>query len=267
MSIDVVAQSINTPPRIQVTIATPDGSTITAVNLTRTANGTTSNVRAQPPAGPSPILTYDYEPPRETGCVYAATVTHGGVTETYTSTPVTLTPALPYLIHPTTPALSMVLDQASFDLMGVVQIGDESRAALTTKHRILGSEFQVVTKTGPRAAATMSMQIATVTQAERLALLALTRDQTPLLITVPSALGWDWDDGYYDVGDIGTGRMEQYGGNLRRTFTLPLERVEAPAGTQQAQRTWTSVLAENATWADVAARYATWADLLTNTRR
>lgn len=267
MTIAIVAQPTNSPPRFQITIATPDGSAITAVTLNRTANGSTMAVRAQPPASASPIVTYDYEAPWDTVVSYSATVTRGGTTETYTSDQFTLSPSFPWLIHPTTPTLSLPLDRNSFDLMGVVSIGDETRGELKNKHRILGSEYQIVTKTGPRAAPTLPMVIATVTNDERAAMVALVRDQTPLLIQAPTSFLWDFENGYYDVGDFSTGRILQYGAERRRTITMQLERVEAPAGTQQPTRTWANVLAQNASWNDVVARYATWSDLLTDTRR
>jgi hypothetical protein len=267
MTITALAQPANWPPRNQITITSPDGSPFTAVSLTATANGVTTLTRVQPAPGPSPLIVWDYESARETGVVYTATVTHGAMTETYVSAPVTLTPPLPWLTHPTTPALSMPLDQNTFSAMGVVSIGSETRAALTTKHRILGAEYEIVTKTGPRAAPSLQMVLTTTTPQEREALIALLRDQTPILITVPSAWGWDWDDGYYDVGDVGWERLWQYGADPRRTVTLPLERVQAPAGTQQAVRSWATLLHDFATWADVAAAYATWTDVLTDTRR
>lgn len=267
MTIAAVAQPTNTPPRNQITITSPDGSPFTAVSLTATSNGITTPTRVQPSPGPSPLLVWDYESAREVGVVYTATVTRAGVTETYVSAPVTLTPTLPWLTHPTTPGLSMPLDQNTFAAMGVVSIGSETRAALTTKHRILGAEYELVTKTGPRAAAALQMVLTTTSPQERAALDALLRDQTPILITVPSAWGWDWDDGYYDVGDVTVERLWQYGRDPRRTVTLPLERVQAPAGTQQAIRTWATLLAQFGTWNDVAAAYATWTDVLTDSRR
>jgi hypothetical protein len=267
MTITVLAQPANLPPRNQITIATPGGQTMTAVTLNRTQNGLTTQTRVQPPAGPSPIVAFDYESARETGVVYSATVTYGSTTETYTAEPATLVPLLPVATHPLAPALSVVLDRQDFDAMGVVSLGSETRAELKTKHRILGAEYQLITKTGPRAAPTMSMTLATVTSQERAAVNALLRDQTPLFISVPSAWGWDWEDGYYDVGDVGTDRIVQYGPERRRSFVLPLERVEAPAGTQQPIRTWTTLLNDFATWNDVAAAYATWTDVLTDSRR
>lgn len=267
MTIQVVPQPGNLPPRFQITISTPAGQPITAVSLTRTANGATAPTRVQPSPGPSPLVVFDSEAPRDTPVVYTATVTYGSTTEAYTSGPVVLSPTVAVLTHPTTPALSMILDQQDFAHMGVIAVNTETRAALKTKHRILESEYQVVTKTGPRAAPTLQMVVATVTPDERAGLIALLRDQTPLFITIPAAWDWDWDDGYYDVDDVGIDRVLQYGPERRRTFTLALERVEAPAGTQQPQRTWANVLASFATWNDVVAAYATWTDVLTDSRR
>lgn len=267
MTISVLAQPTNLPPRFQIGIASPSDQPITAVSLNRTANGATTQTRVQPPPGPSPIIVYDYESPRETGVVYSATVTYGSTTETYTAAAATLTPLVAVATHPTTPALSVVLDQQDFSAMGVVSLGTETRATLTTKHRILGAEYQTVTKTGPRAAPTVSLVLATVTPQERAAVIALLRDQTPLFISVPSAWEWDWEEGYYDVGDVGVDRILQYGPERRRTFTLALERVESPAGTQAPIRTWATLLNDFATWDDVAAAYATWTDVLTDSRR
>jgi hypothetical protein len=132
--------------------------------------------------------------------------------------------------------------------MGVVSIGSESRPEIKTKHRIQGSEYQIVTKTGPRGAPITSLQVATTTADERASLVAITRDQTPLFLQVPAAWGWDFDDGYFDVGDLGTERVLQYGPEPRRTVTLPLERVEAPIGTQAAAWTWTGLASAFGTW-------------------
>lgn len=267
MTLTVTPQPGNAPPRNQITIATPDGSAMTAVSLNRTANGTTTPVRVQPAPGPSPITAFDYEVPKGTNVVYTATVTHGTTTETYTASGVTLTPTAAWATHPTTPALSLCLDTGSFAQMGIASIGAVTRAALTTKHRIIGSEFQVVTKVGPRAAATLQMQVTTTTLNELAAVQALVRDQTPLLIEIPAAWGWGWEDGYYDVADYTADRVLQYGPEPRRTVTLTLERVTAPAGTQQSPRTWASLLSGFPTWGAVSAAYATWTDELTDSRR
>jgi hypothetical protein len=268
MTLTVTPQPANSPPRFRLTIASPDGSAITAVVVTRVDPSGAAATRVQPAAGPSPLTLDDYEAPWDAAVVYNVAITYGtGATTTFNSGYVTLSPQAAWAIHPTAPALSVCLDQQSFAVMGVVSLSASTRAALTTKHRILGAEYQIVTKTGPRAAPAFTMQVATVTSNERTAVLALVRDQTPILIQVPAVFGWDWENGYFDVGDVGIERFLQYGPEPRRTITLPLERVESPIGTQSAPWTWTGAMAASATWDALRAGYAKWSDVLTNTRR
>jgi hypothetical protein len=267
VSITVTPQPDAAPPRFQVSVATPGGQPITALTFYRTAGGRTEATRFQPGPGPASRITVDSEAPWDSPVVFAATVTYGSTTETYTAAPAFLSPAFPWLIHPTTPALSRCLDQDTFTRMGVVSIGAVSRAATTTRHSIIGAKYPIVTKTGPRSGSQLQMQIATTSAQEHADLWALLDDQTPLLIRVPDAWEWDWEDGYYDVADASADRFEQYGPTRQRTFTLALARVEAPAGDLQPQRTWADVKAGAATWADLARGYNDWTSVLTDTRR
>lgn len=267
MSITVTAYPDASPPRIAIAVSSPDGSPITAVTLARTVHGSSEPVRVQPASGPSPRLVNEYEAEWGTPVVFTATVTSGAGTQALTSAPVVLDPSLPWLIHPTTPALSRALDAGSFAAMGVVSQGAVSRPSTTTAHDVIGSKYRTVTKTGPRAASRTSLSVATVTADEQQAMWALVEDQTPLLIRVPSSWEWDWEDGYYDVGQVDAERTYQYGPERRRVFQLPLERVEAPAGTQQAERTCADVLVAFASITAMVAAYATCTDLLTDTRR
>jgi hypothetical protein len=269
MPITVTPQPSNSPPRMQITVTSPDGTPITAAWVTRydPAGAIPTRVQLPVPAASGSVL-YDYEAPWDTSLVYSVGITYAsGSTATYTSTAATLSPSAIWLIHPTAPVLSVCLDQGRFDRMGIVTLGSETRPEIKTKHRIQGSEYQIVTKTGPRGAVSTSLQVATVTAAERASLIAITRDQTPLFLQVPAAWGWDLDGGYYDVGDLGTERFLQYGPEPRRVSTLPLERVEAPIGTQAPAWTWTGLAAGFASWDAERAAYATWADVATNTRR
>lgn len=269
MPIVASVQAGNAPPRIQITLTSPNGTAITAATLYRATPAGNVLVRVQPPVpAASGSVFYDYEAPWDTALVYLVLYTYGSGTSTSeTSNTVTLSPLYPWLIHPTAPSLSVCLDQARFDRMGVVSLGTETRPALKTKHRIQGSEFQIVTKSGPRGAQSFPMQVALTSAAERAALVSVTRDQTPLLVQVPASWGWDFDNGYYDIDDVGTERALQYGPELRRTVTLPLERVEEPIGTQAATWTWAGFLSGSSTWDAAKAAYATWADVATNTRR
>lgn len=268
MAITVTAQPTNSPPRFQIAVTSPDGTAITAAALIRVDPSGSAPTRVQLPLpAVSGAVLYDYEAPWDVPVTYSIGITYGSGSATYTATALTLSPPYPWLIHPTAPVLSVCLDQGRFDRMGVVTIGAETRPAIKTKHRIQGSEFQIVTKTGPRGAVSTSLQVATVTADERASLVAITRDQTPLFLQVPASWGWDLDGGYFDVDDVGTERVLQYGPEPRRVSTLPLERVEAPIGTQAAAWTWTGLAAGFATWDAERAGYLTWADVATNTRR
>lgn len=268
MAITVTPQPAATPPRFQITVTSPDGSPITAASLIRVDPTGGAPTRVQPPVpAASGFVVFDYEAPWDVPVTYSIGITYATGSATYTATAATLSPAAAWMIHPTAPVLSVCFDQRRADVMGVVTLGAVARPEIKSKHRIQGSEFQIITKTGPRGAAATSMQLATVTSAERTALEAIIRDQTPLLVQVPAGWLWDWQAGYYDVGDVAAERFLQYGPEARRVWTLPLERVESPVGTQAPTWTWTSVVAGFATWDAVRAAYATWADVATNTQR
>lgn len=267
MSITVTPQPDATPPTFLIEVATPAGEAITAMTVSCTANGSTEPIRFQPGAGPSPRVSTHHEAPWNTPVIYSATVTYGSTTATYTSGPTFLRPSFPWLIHPLAPALSRLLDTGDPSRMGVASIAAVTRAANTTRHAILGAKYPVVTKTGPRSGSQFQMQVTTTTSTEAADLWALLDDQTPLLIRVPTDWEWDWEDGYYDVGDVSADRLEQYGPTRLRTFTLALARVEAPAGDLLPQRTWDDLSADFATWGDLIPAYADWTSVLTDTRR
>lgn len=261
MSISVVVGADQTPPKFEITVASPDGTAMTAVSLTRTADGATVPTRVQPVAGTASAYVDDPEAPWDTPVTYTARITYGsGATATYTSPAQTLTPApaAMWAIHPTVPSLSRRLDTGDPSVMGLASIADITRAALATKHRIIGSSTQVVTKVGNRAAPAGALQVTTTSLQELTDLLALVNDETPLLIRAPAAWGWAWQDGYYAIGDVGEGRRLQYGPDPTRTITLPYERVTAPAGQQQSSWSWGGLLNNYADWPSVTAAFADW---------
>jgi hypothetical protein len=237
------------------------------VTLTRTVNGATSPTRVQPTVGPSPRTLNDSEAEWDTTVSYTAVVTSGAGTETFTSSTVTVVSDKPWAIHPTTPALSFPLDQFTPLAAGIRTLGDVSRDATDTPHSVLGSPYRTYTKTSGRSAPVTQIEFTTVTSMEARTVRAALNDLTPILIRVPASLGWDWENGYYRVGQTSEARRLQYGPAPSRIFTLPLERVEEPAGTQQAERTWANVLNDFSSWAAVRAAYATWTDVLTDSRR
>lgn len=261
-----LATSSSGVPRIQVSVTSSSGATITAVSLFRTTSGGTVPVEVQPSIGPSPRLVNDYLADWDTTLVYSAFVTTADGTENPTSAGVILTSAYPYAIHPLVPALSIRLDQATPLAAGLRTIGNVTRTATDTGHSVLGSPYRVYTRTGPRAAATVQLELVTVTTLEAQAVRAIVGDLTPLLIRVPDSLGWDFEDGYYRVGDVDEARRVQYGPDTSRVFTLPLERVLQPAGVQQPERTYANVLNDFPSYSALLAAYRTYTDVLTDTR-
>lgn len=256
MTISVALRSDGTPA-FDVTIASPDGSALTAITLQRTALGVTANTRVQPITGLPSITITDYEAPWDTDVVYSANVTHGGTAETYTAASASLSASGPWLIHPTRPWLSIPLDNIDPNVMGIATVGTVTRAASSTSHPVLRSRYPVITTFGPRSAPTFPLTVRTMAAEEQSALIAITDDQMPLLLRFPAALGAAIEDGFYSVGDLAEDRVQQYVGDPGRLFTLPLTRVLSPAGTQQSLWDYPTI---TSTYADYGSLRAAFAD-------
>jgi len=185
----------------------------------------------------------------------------------------TLTPADAWLIHPATPGLSLDLsgyrrpDALTVQWSSAEEIGYAQQAEIFSP---VGRPRQVVITNGTRRDGAWTMRLFAPTLALRDDVLAALNDQTPLLLRVPPAFGWDLPDGYYAVGDV-TDTRDVGDFNLTdhsptpkvyRTLTLPLTPVDAPIVAQTAQWTWGDVLTGYATWADVLAQNGTWFDVL-----
>lgn len=262
MPITVNANGASNPPQCEVTLSTPDGTAMTAVSLSRTASGVTAPTRVQPSTGLASRYLEDPEAPWDTWVTYTATMTYNGgaSSQTVTSAPVALTPspAAIWAIHPLVPSRSMILDVGDFASAGIASIGALNRAAQANQHKILGGSLPVVTKIGARLAVAGSLELTTMTLAERNALFSLTNDETPIIIRIPSSWAWGWEDGYFAIGDLGEGRRIQYGPDAARTWTVPFQKVAAPAGTQQSDWSWGGLLAGYADWPSVAAGFGDW---------
>jgi hypothetical protein len=262
MPVTIVANGANQPPQIEITIASPDGSAMTAISLVRSVGGVKTATRVQPTTGVVSRFVEDPEAPYDVAVTYIATVsTAGGLTgNVMTSNAVVLTPSplAFWATHPTVPSRSMAIDVDDFSKAGISQIGDVVRAAQANQHVILGSETPLLTKLGNRKAGSGSIEIRTMTDAERLKLLALVNDETPILLRAPAAWGWGWEDGYYAFGDVAEGRVIQYGPEQARSIKIPFQRVAAPAGTQQSSWSWGGLLAGYADWNAVANGFRDW---------
>ena len=194
-------------------------------------------------------------------------------TITEESNPVTLTPEDGWLIHPATPGLSFAVhanmidnDQSLRD--GLQEIGAIDNESNATIHRILGSDTPVTTTNGNRAADVGSITIQTMTHAEELALKALLRDETPILINFPPAMGTDFEYAFHQVGTTTRQRIAQ-GPNLPyRSYSLPLTQVQSPIVTQQNTGwSYATLALAYASYAAVFLAYDTYADVATDNRR
>jgi hypothetical protein len=172
-----------------------------------------------------------------------------------------------WALHPLTPALSVALDDGSGSGIGVTTHGDETLASTLTRHVILGSDRAVFTKTGPRAVAAGQLVLRTTTAAERVAVNALIKDQTPLLIRVPVAWGWDWEDGFYQLTDVTRGRVSQYGPDASRQYTIAYEQVDAPAGGVQSTWSYPALTTAFADYPSMTRGFADYPSLQANIRR
>lgn len=256
MSISV-ALDPGTAPVVNVTIATPDGSNMTAASLNRVTGGLAEMARVQPITGLASTVVQDIDALWDIPVVYSATITYGGTTTTFTSDPIVLSATGAWMLHPSLTTLSVQIDQGETDQIGVVSIGDVTWASTAQEHTPIGSRYPVITTYGPRQAAKTSMVIETVTAADEDALRTLIDDQSPLLIRFPSDSGANFEDGWYSIGDASASRVQQWVEDTRRQFTLALTRTTAPAITQQS--TW-DYPALTAAFADYAALTAAFAD-------
>lgn len=184
------------------------------------------------------------------------------------SSPVTLSPAAAWLIHPANPGLSMPVSSTDRSAATIRILGEVSNASTVTEHEILGQQFPITTTSGPRQGNKLQAVVGVRTAAQEQALMGLLADGTPLLFRAPGSYAIGLEEGFYSVGDVTRARISQRLGDPIRNFTLPLTQVQSPIVTvQNAGWSWASLAAAFPTWAAVAAAYNTWADVLTNNRK
>lgn len=189
-------------------------------------------------------------------------------TITQTSETITLSPVEGWFIHPAQPGISFPVAFEDWeDLYTLVaRIGDIENGDTSTQHEILGSEFPVVTTTGPRRADATSMELSLATLDADAALKALLRDQTPLLIQFPPSWGYGFPRAFYAVTSPRRMRELQIPNDERRTAVLELQAVSSPVVTQQNVGWSYAELALLPTYAYVKLAFASYADLAANIR-
>lgn len=184
------------------------------------------------------------------------------------SSPTTISPAAPWLIHPSNPGLSIPLGSKDRSAATLRTLGDVTNVSQVTEHQILGQQFPITTTSGPRMGNRLQVVVGVRTATQEKALMGLLADGTPLLFRAPAAYPIGLEEGFYSVGDVTRARIAQRLGDPLRNFTLPLTAVQSPIVTvQNTGWSWAMLAAQFPTWQAVAAAFNTWADVLTNNRK
>lgn len=181
--------------------------------------------------------------------------------------PVTLAPDDAWLIAPQAPGLSFPLAKSDAARAGIASQNESSFESNATVHRILGARFPVVTTSGVRQGQQTTLQVRTVTDAERVALLALLDQDFPILLNVPA----DWESsvpfGFFQPGDVTMARVVNYGKLADREFTIPLTEVRSPiTDVENTGWSYAELAASFASYADVRVAFSSYANLAAKIR-
>lgn len=276
------AEPDNNPPRVALDLYWPNQGPV-AVDR-RGPDGRWAPVRTAEPAALAggAWLGFDYEAPYGVPLRYRMRVvanallvdpgttveipeqTDQGFAETFTETFQVTTPAVPaseivqldvavpWLIHPGIPDLSQPVR--------VVDVSPVVRSVRRGVFEPIGRSTAVV-RSQRRSAPAYTLRVRTETSVALVNLDELLADGSALLWQVPPSLGWDMPTGWVSVADVDEARFYGFGRAPRRTVTLPLLMVDRPAGGQQAQWSYASVLAEHTTYQAVLESYRSYADL------
>lgn len=255
-TISLVAQPGNLPPRVQITIATGTSATITALDLRRDGEA----VRSLPSLGLSTLVVNDYEAAYGVPVTYVAVITTTAGSETLTAS-VTMSPTQMWLIHPRTPSLSVAFSDGSASQF-ILNVGDSTASSQASRHRVLGASRDVVMSFGVRSAPTYgNFAVATTTEAEGLALQALLKDETPILVRFPSSWDANFIEGFYAVQNWNSSPIVDRSGQWMTRWSLPLVPAVAPKVIVQPQNTYSAGLLLG-TYGDSLAAQPTYYDRL-----
>jgi hypothetical protein len=242
---------VNQPPRVSLAVTASAGetsSTITRLN----PDGTTVLVRTGD-GNPVPISAgsaslFDYEMPYGQGVAYSSVESPATVSNT-----VTVAPARPWLVHPAIPSRSM---QITF---GPNPSPRRTRPVVRGVYNVLGRTNPIVISDGVRHGRMLTLTLLIRGQAEMDAFDALTADSAPLLLNVPTALGYHVPTAYISIGDLEYLPVQNKVYELWFNITMPYYEVDRPAGGSAAQRnlstltTFASITALNGAYTTLAA--------------
>lgn len=289
-TITATADASNLPPRMQLDVT---GASGTLVTITRTDPD--GNIRPVRAAEPGPLTSgaatvYDYESPFDPAGTASLTYTmssDGGSTGSVTVAALKVQQS--WLIHPGVPDLSQPINGIT-----IGQVATESGATL---HQPLGRKYPIPVSDGVRKARTFNLVLKTRQSgtndlplfpsaslypsgtlfpsgstftagngpwlSSTAALWDLFEDTAPLLLQLAypytAATWYRW----VNIGTVTEDRISMNFGDPYRILTLACTEVDRPAGGVAAQRTYTTLLGEDATYTAVTADYTTYHGVLT----
>jgi hypothetical protein len=246
------------PAKARVSVAltwtepTPDPTTALVERVN--ADGTVSAVRGADPATlvAGQWVGDDYEAPLDQTFYYQATSTQVAGT-TVTSAVYTLASGgATWLKHPGRPLLNLkVTPTRAPDLTRPIEQG---------VFDVLGRSRPVAVSMLRRAEAG-ELELATATDNERTALLAILQDGVPLLFSPPA--GYGIGAVYVAVAEVQERRITSYGKEPSRLWTLPFTVVDRPSGgALAAGNSWSDLLGAYPSWSQALATEGTWTGVL-----
>jgi hypothetical protein len=249
----------NVPPRILLELEYTGETEATITRLD--PDGRTRTVRLGEPATLSSDtwVGYDYESWLDGTATYTAATSAGNIS----TTEVTLesgadpTSGLAWLRHPGIPSLSVRVEI-------LPPLDERTHGVNQAVLQPLGRRFPVVVSDGRRKAATSSLTFRTFDEDDAAALRDILDDVSILLLDAPQFHGLGFTHEYLAFGELRERRFDpSYGPNPWRNWTVGYTVVDKPAGGQLSQRTWATLVVEQATWTTTVNTYDTWSDALT----
>jgi hypothetical protein len=269
-SITAVVNESFAPPRVELTLTVPAGTTMSQVSVWRDDFTGRNLLRSQPLTGFDTRLVFDFEAPFGVPVVYGWTVTYVGAssaTVTEFTPPVTVNPEDGWLIAPQSPGLSFPLARVDPSRAGLSGQSSSSFGTNTTVHRILGASVPVTTTSGPRQAEVTGLQVRTVTDQESRDLLALLATDFPILLNTPPSWNANLPYGFFQVGNVDVSRVSTVGTLPDRVWDLPVTRVRSPiADVENVGWDYAELATAFASYAAVQGRFTSYANLAANVR-
>lgn len=183
----------------------------------------------------------------------------------------TLTGTAAWLIHATTPALSVKIDTGEGNAATPLFVGEVTSQQFTRTAsgrsvlEIEGSDLPVVVTTGPRRRPDRTLQIVAEDFDARDDVLAALDSNDPVLLRSPASWDLDMPEGWFSVGDVNVERRDlpNLPSGKETTLTLPLTPVRTPVIETSFGRTYADDVVAGGTYGDAAATGRTYLQRLT----